>query len=157
MAENKRYTNSISEEEQSNNISLRKRNFNSCDFNPILENKTSKLSNTINSIGFGAFNHKGIINRKDILSSYNSKILEDTWLQLSNYIRKNYESGKGTFIKGFGTFTFISPEYNLEGTTNQFKRDLKLRRPVFIVSPEFPSWFAMAALIDVSTILTYGV
>ena len=98
---------------------------------------TSKLSNTINNIGFGAFNHKGEINHTDILNSYSSKILEDTWTQVSNFIKKNYESGKGTIIKGFGTFTFMNPEYNLEGTTNQYKRDLKLRRPVFIVSNEF--------------------
>jgi hypothetical protein len=99
--------------------------------------QTSKLSNTINNIGFGAFNHKGEINHKDILNSYSSKILEESWIQVSNFIKKNYESGKGTFIKGFGTFTFMNPEYNLEGTTNQYKRDLKLRRPVFIVSNEF--------------------
>ena len=98
---------------------------------------TSKLSNTINNIGFGAFNHKGEINRADILSSYSPTILEESWKQLSNFIKKNYEAGKGTLIKGFGTFTFTSPEYNLEGTTNQYKRDLKLRRPVFIVSNEF--------------------
>ena len=98
---------------------------------------TSKFSNTINNIGFGAFNHKGEINHTDILNSYSTKILEDTWIQLSNFIKKNYESGRGTTIKGFGTFTFMNPEYNLEGTTNQYKRDLKLRRPVFIVSNEF--------------------
>ena len=98
---------------------------------------TSKLSNTINNIGFSAFNHKGEINHTDILSSYSPKILEETWRQLSNFIKKNYEAGKGTIIKGFGSFTFTSPEYNLEGTTNQYKRDLKLRRPVFIVSNEF--------------------
>jgi len=98
---------------------------------------TSKLSNTINNIGFGAFNHKGEINHTDILNSYSPKILEETWTQVSNFIKKNYESGKGTFIKGFGSFTFMNPEYNLEGTTNQYKRDLKLRRPVFIVSNEF--------------------
>jgi hypothetical protein len=98
---------------------------------------TSKLCNTINNIGFGAFNHKGEINRADILSSYSPTILEESWKQLSNFIKKNYEAGKGTLIKGFGTFTFTSPEYNLEGTTNQYKRDLKLRRPVFIVSNEF--------------------
>ena len=98
---------------------------------------TSKLSNTINNIGFGVFNHKGEINHKDILNSYSSKILEETWIQLSNFIKKNYESGRGTKIKGFGIFTFMDPEYNLEGTTNQYKRDLKLRRPVFIVSNEF--------------------
>ena len=98
---------------------------------------TSKLSNTINNIGFGAFNHKGEINHTDILNSYSPKILEQTWTQVSNFIKKNYESGKGTFIKGFGSFTFMNPEYNLEGTTNQYRRDLKLRRPVFIVSNEF--------------------
>ena len=98
---------------------------------------TSKLTNTINNIGFGAFNHKGVINHSDILNSYSPKILEETWTQLSNFIKKNYESGKGTTIKGFGTFTFMNPEYNLEATTNQYQRDFKLRRPVFIVSNEF--------------------
>ena len=98
---------------------------------------TSKLTNTINNIGFGAFNHKGEINRADILSSYSPQILEESWIQLSNFIKKNYEAGKGTLIKGFGTFTFSNPEYSLEGTTNQYKRDIKLRRPVFVVSNEF--------------------
>ena len=137
MEENTRYTNPNQEENGFHHKSLTNGNLNSTQANPILENKTSKLSNTINGIGFGAFNHKGKIDRKDILSSYNPKVLENTWIQLSNYIRKNYESGKGTFIKGFGTFTFYSPEYNLEGTTNQLRRDLKLRRPLFIVSNEF--------------------
>ena len=100
-------------------------------------NMTAKLSNTINNIGFGAFNHKGEINHVDMLNSYSTKILEESWNQFSNFIKKNYEAGKGTIIKGFGTFTFTNPEYNLEGTTNQYKRDLKLRRPVFIVSNEF--------------------
>ena len=84
MSENIRYSNPALEEEKYNQISLRKE-----EINPIFENKTSKLSNTINGIGFSAFNHKGIINRKDILSSYNHKILEEAWIQLSNYIRKN--------------------------------------------------------------------
>ena len=43
---------------------------------------TSKLANTINNIGFGAFNHKGEINHTDILNSYSPKILEETWIQL---------------------------------------------------------------------------
>ena len=98
---------------------------------------TAKLSNTINNIGFGAFNHKGEINHADMLTSYSPKILQESWIQFSNFIKKNYEAGKGTNIKGFGVFTFTNPEYNLEGTTNQYKRDLKLRRPVFIVSNEF--------------------
>ena len=38
---------------------------------------TAKLSNTINNIGFGAFNHKGEINHVDILNSYSQKILEE--------------------------------------------------------------------------------
>ena len=49
---------------------------------------TSKLTNTINNIGFGAFNHKGVINHSDILNSYSPKILEETWTQLSNFIKK---------------------------------------------------------------------
>ena len=98
---------------------------------------TAKLTNTLNGIGFGAFNHWGTINREDILSSYSKEILETVWLIFTKYIIKNYESGKGTFIKNFGTFTFTNPDYNLEGTTNQFKRDLKVRRPVFIISNEF--------------------
>ena len=80
---------------------------------------TAKLSNTINNIGYGAFNNKGEINHEDILNSYSQKILEESWIQLSNFIKKNYEAGKGTLIKGFGAFTFSNPEYNLEGTTNQ--------------------------------------
>ena len=99
--------------------------------------QTAKLTNTINGIGFGAFNHWGTINRKDILTSYNKETLETAWILLSKYIIKNYESGKGTFIKNFGTFTFTNPDYSLEGTTNQFKRDYKVRRPVFLVSNEF--------------------
>ena len=86
----------------------RERRINSSNFGSF-----AKLSNTINGIGFGAFNHKGVISHEDILSSYSPKILEETWIQLSNFIKKNYESGKGTIIKGFGTFTFTTVEYNL--------------------------------------------
>ena len=98
---------------------------------------TAKLTNTINGIGFGAFNNWGTINRNDILSSYSKEILENVWILFTKFIIKNYENGKGTFIKNFGTFTFTNPDYNLEGTTNQFKRDIKVRRPVFIISNEF--------------------
>ena len=98
---------------------------------------TAKLTNTINGIGFGAFNHWGTINRGDILSSYSKEILETVWLLFTKFIIKNYESGKGTFVKNFGTFTFTNPDYSLEGTTNQLKRDVKIRRPVFIVSNEY--------------------
>ena len=98
---------------------------------------TAKLTNTINGIGFSAFNNWGTINRNDILSSYSKEILENVWILFTKFIIKNYENGKGTFIKNFGTFTFTNPDYNLEGTTNQFKRDIKVRRPVFIISNEF--------------------
>ena len=53
------------------------------------------------------------------------------------YIAQNYESGRGTSIKGFGVFTYTSSEVNLEGTTNQYNRDKKGKKPVFIVSKEF--------------------
>ena len=98
---------------------------------------TAKLINTINGIGFGAFNHWGTINRKDILSSYSKEVLETVWSIFTKFIIKNYECGKGTFVKNFGTFTFTNPDYSLEGTTNQLKRDVKIRRPVFIVSNEY--------------------
>ena len=98
---------------------------------------TAKLTNTINGIGFGAFNHWGTINRKDILSSYSKEVLETVWSIFTKFIIKNYECGKGTFVKNFGTFTFTNPDYSLEGTTNQLKRDVKIRRPVFIVSNEY--------------------
>ena len=98
---------------------------------------TVRLTNTINGIGFGAFNHWGTINRKDILSSYSKEVLETVWSLFTKFIIKNYECGKGTFVKNFGTFTFTNPDYSLEGTTNQFKRDVKVRRPVFIVSNEY--------------------
>ena len=117
---------------------------------------TSKLTNTINNIGFGAFNHKGEINYVDILNSYSKNILEQCWTQLSNFIKKNYESGRGTTIKGFGTFTFTDPEYNLEGTTNQYKRDLKLRRPVFIVSKEFLDFLKPGQFTDRGGLIYYN-
>ena len=99
-------------------------------------NMSTKLSNTINNIGFGAFNHKGEINHVNMLNSYSKKILEEAWNQFSNFIKKNYEAGKGTIIKGFGTFTFTNSD-NLEGTINQYNKDIELRRPIFIVSNEF--------------------
>ena len=99
--------------------------------------QTAQLTNTINGIGFGAFNHWGTIDRGDILTSYNKQVLETAWILFTKYIIKNYESGKGTFIKNFCTFTFTNADYSLEGTTNQFQRDYKVKRPVFLVSNEF--------------------
>ena len=99
--------------------------------------QTAKLTNTLNNIGYGAFNHKGIINRNDILSSYNKDVLEKAWVLFTNFIIKNYQSGRGTNVKGFGTFTYTNVDVSLEGTTNQYKRDVKKRMPVFLVSNEF--------------------
>ena len=103
----------------------------------LYRNRISKLPNSGTGTESVPVNHSSIISRKYILNSYDQNLLREAWIQLCNYIHKNYETGKGTYIKGLGTFTFLDPEINLEGTTNQYKRDLKLRRPIFIVSPEF--------------------
>ena len=103
----------------------------------IFRNKASKLSSIFSAPNIFHLNQSGIIERKDILNSYDPNLLKECWNELCKYIHKNYEIGKGTYIKDLGTFTFLDPEINLEGTTNQYKRDLKLRRPIFIVSPEF--------------------
>ena len=49
---------------------------------------TARLTNTINGIGFGAFNHWGTINREDILNSYSKEILENVWILFTNYNKK---------------------------------------------------------------------
>ena len=72
-----------------------------------------------------------------ILEEFTQEELDACWEALCINIIQNYQKGKGTFIKGFGTFTFKNPELNLEGTTNGIFRDKKLRYPIFIVSKEF--------------------
>ena len=72
-----------------------------------------------------------------ILEEFTQEELDACWEALCINIIQNYQKGKGTFIKGFGTFTFKNPELNLEGTTNEIFRDKKLRYPIFIVSKEF--------------------
>jgi nucleoid DNA-binding protein len=79
----------------------------------------------------------GEMSRENILKSFNQTIINKAWEGLCRNIAQNYESGRGTIIKGFGVFTYVSPEVNLEGTTNQFSRDKKGKKPVFIVSKEF--------------------
>ena len=98
---------------------------------------TSGLVNSMNLIGYRSFNQWGGISLKDIISNYPLDIINKCWENLSRLIIENYQSGKGTFIKGLGTFTFTNVEYSLEGTTNEYDRDIKRRRPVFIVSNEF--------------------
>ena len=72
-----------------------------------------------------------------VLEKYPQEELDACWEALCINVIQNYQRGKGTFINNFGTFTFKSPELNLEGTTNEIFRDKKLRYPVFIVSKEF--------------------
>ena len=91
----------------------------------------------VNKIGEKIKINNGYLKREDILKSFTPEILNKAWNCLCEFIAQNYESGKGTVIKGFGTFTFISSEVNLEGTTNQYQRDKKSKKPVFIVSKEF--------------------
>ena len=79
----------------------------------------------------------GEMSRENILKSFNQPIINKAWEALCVNIAQNYQSGRGTYIKGFGVFTYISPEVNLEGTTNQYSRDKKAIKPVFIVSKEF--------------------
>ena len=98
--------------------------------------KTAKLTNSMNSTYLKTFNQWGGISYADILSNYPEDMINACWNNLSRFILENYQAGKGTMIKGFGTFTFTNVEYSLEGTTNQYDRDIKKRKPVFIVSTE---------------------
>ena len=77
------------------------------------------------------------LSRDKILSKFTQDELDSCWESLSINIIQNYQRGKGTLIKGFGTFTFKGTEINLEGTTNEVFRDKKERKPVFLVSKEF--------------------
>ena len=99
--------------------------------------KSAKLTNSMNSTYLRSFNQWGGVSYADILSNYPEDMINACWNNLSRFILENYQSGKGTMIKGFGTFTFTNVEYSLEGTTNQYNRDIKRRKPVFIVSTEF--------------------
>src|SRR4051812_24843169 len=112
------------------------------------------LSNTksIYSQSMKRINSAGVIRREDILNTYSNEIVSKCWEVFSKFILKNYQAGKGTVIPKFGTFTFNNVEFSLEGTTNQFDRDIKPRKPVFIVSSEFveklkPGIFANTGLV----------
>ena len=117
--------------------------------------QTCRLANSMNLIGCHSFNQWGGISLHDILSNYSSEILDKCWENLSRLIIENYQSGKGTFIKGFGTFTFTNVDYSLEGTTNEYERDLKSRRPVFIVSNEFIDYLKPGIYTEKSGLLYY--
>ena len=103
-------------------------------FNP---NSTSYITNEIYKTALNSFNSWGGVTFSDILSNYPKELIDNCWLVFSQSIIENYLKGKGTSIKNFGTFTFSNEEYNLEGTTNEYKRDIKKRSPIFIVSKDF--------------------
>ena len=117
--------------------------------------QTARLTNSINKTGLNSFNKWGGISFVDILKNYPEDLIERVWSTLSNFIIENYQMGKGTNIKGFGTFTFSSIEYSLEGTTNQFERDIKRRRPVFLVSKEFVDYLKPGIYNDKSGLMYY--
>ena len=100
---------------------------------PLSERVTNKIFNQ----GLRLLNSSQPIKRADILNSFSEDLISKAWEVFSKFIAKNYLSGKGTSIPKFGVFTFSANEVNLEGTTNQFQRDLKARKPVFIVSSDF--------------------
>ena len=110
----------------------------------------------VNKIGEKIRVNNGLLNREDILKSFSPEVLNKAWNCLCEFIAQNYESGKGTLIKGFGTFTFISSEVNLEGTTNQFQRDKKSKKPVFIVSKEFNEYLKPGQYSDSNGLIYYN-
>ena len=95
------------------------------------------LCNSLTSKGFSLANRRFILDRDDFINNYSQEVIDACWESLSINVIQNYQRGKGTIIKGFGTFTYKNSELNLEGTTNQNIRDKKPKSPVFIVSKEF--------------------
>ncbi len=116
---------------------------------------TAKLTNSINSTYLKTFNQWGGVSYAEILQNYPTEMIDASWDNLALFILENYQSGKGTIIKGFGTFTFTNIEYSLEGTTNQFDRDLKKRKPVFIVSNEFVEYLKPGIYSNKSGLIYY--
>jgi len=97
---------------------------------------TSKTINTYNN-SIKRINSAFGLRREDILNNFSKDLVSQCWEVFCKFIIKNYESGKGTLVPKFGTFTFTYAELNMEGTTNSSKMDTKPRLPVFIVSKEF--------------------
>ena len=48
------------------------------------------------------------LKRENIISKFTQKELNSCWESLATNIIQNYQRGKGTLVKGFGTFTFKS-------------------------------------------------
>ena len=117
--------------------------------------KTARLTNSVNAIGLRSFNNWGGINYQEIISNYPNEVIDSCWQNFARSIIENYQSGKGTFVKGFGTFTFTNVEYNLEGTTNQYNRDIKPRTPLFLVSQEFVDYLKPGIFTEKSGLIYY--
>ena len=118
-------------------------------------NKTARMTNSVNAMGLRSFNSWGGINYQEILSNYPNEVIDKCWYNLARLIIENYDSGKGTFIKGLGTFTFTNVEYDLEGTTNQYDRDIKPRVPLFLVSNEFIDYVKPGIFTEKSGLIYY--
>ena len=101
------------------------------------QSQDKHIIHNYNSIKFGRSPELFPLKRENILAKFTQKELDSCWESLSVNIIQNYQRGKATCIKGFGTFTYKGTEVNLEGVTNEIIKDKKERLPVFIVSKEF--------------------
>ena len=124
-------------------------------YSKTLFNNTCKLTNSMNSIGFKTFNNWGGITYEDILSNYPKEIIDNCWNYLGRFIIENYLGGKGTYIKGFGTFTSTNIEIDLDGATNKNLCDNKKRYPVFLVSKEFIDYIKSGIYTEKSGLIQY--
>ena len=131
-------------------LSVPKKNFSKYIFN-----KTSRLTNSINSLAYKTFNNLGGLTYSDILSNYPKEILDNCWNCLSKFIIENYLGGKGTFIKGLGTFTLTNIEIDIDCTTNKDLNENKKRFPVFIVSKEFIDYIKSGIFTEKSGLIQY--
>jgi hypothetical protein len=102
-----------------------------------METFRNTFTNTMFKESYNKLNKSNPMNRTEILNNYNTELIDRAWELLCKSIAQNYQSGKGTVIPKFGTFTFNNSEVNLEGTTNPQNRDLKAKKPVFVVSSDF--------------------
>ena len=119
------------------------------------QSASCRLTNSVNKVAYTSFNKWGGLTFEDILSNYPKEVVDKCWTIFSQSIIENYQRGKGTFIKNFGTFTFSSVEFNLEGTTNEYSRDIKRRRPVFIVSNDYIDYIKPGVYTEKSGLIYY--
>jgi nucleoid DNA-binding protein len=113
------------------------------------------LCNEINKKGMLTANKGKSINRSIILSNYTKEAIDDCWESLTLNVIQNYQRGKGTYIKGFGTFTYKKRSINLEGTTYEYFRCKREEEPVFIVSKELNNECLPGEYTKLNTIKVY--